>query len=147
MSLVKTVKTMLVAGCAVFGLFYTASISFSKPADPGEDKKSQPAASTKYSPEDYVGSETCQAATQSSSAASQRPLMPSSQKPAGRLRSKAANRVTDRGRPTSRAGVTNQRYGLSRVSHQSKYPNHAYGATPAKKNTTTTNEASTGATT
>jgi len=61
MSLVKIVKTSLVAGCAVLGVFYTASSSFSKSADPGEEKKAQSVASTKYSPQDYVGSETCQA--------------------------------------------------------------------------------------
>ena len=61
MSPVKLIKATLVGGCAVLGLLYTASSSFSKPADPGDEKKAQAAASAKYSPEDFVGSETCKA--------------------------------------------------------------------------------------
>src|SRR5262245_52216939 len=56
---VKLIKTALVLGSAVLGLLYTASTSLSRPADPGDQKKTQPAASAKYSPEDFVGSETC----------------------------------------------------------------------------------------
>ena len=59
MSTVKKLKMALVGACAVVGLLYTASSSFSSPADPDDQKKSQPAASAKYSPEDFVGSETC----------------------------------------------------------------------------------------
>ena len=61
MSPVKLIKTTLVAGCAAVALLYTASSSFSKPADPDAQKKSQPAASAKHSAEDFVGSETCKA--------------------------------------------------------------------------------------
>ncbi|HXF41097.1 MAG TPA: hypothetical protein VN687_15385, partial [Blastocatellia bacterium] len=61
MSPVKLLKTALVAGCAALGVLYTASSSFSKPADPGDQKQTKPAASAKNSPEDYVGSETCKA--------------------------------------------------------------------------------------
>ena len=43
MGLVKLVKTVLVAGCAAAGILYTASNSLSKPADPSEEKKAQPA--------------------------------------------------------------------------------------------------------
>jgi predicted CXXCH cytochrome family protein len=60
MSPVKLLKTTLVAGCAALGVLYTASSSLSKPADPSS-QKAQAAASAKYSPEDYVGSETCKA--------------------------------------------------------------------------------------
>jgi DmsE family decaheme c-type cytochrome len=59
MSPVKRIKGAFVGGCAVIGLLYTASSTFSGPADHGDQKKTQPAASVKYSPEDYVGSETC----------------------------------------------------------------------------------------
>ena len=61
MSPVKLLKTALVAGCAALGVLYTASSSFSKPADPNDQKQAKPAASAKNSPEDYVGSETCKA--------------------------------------------------------------------------------------
>ena len=61
MSPVKLIKAALVGGCAVLGLLYTASSSLSSPPDPGDQKKAQPAATAKYSPEDFVGSETCKA--------------------------------------------------------------------------------------
>jgi hypothetical protein len=59
MSLVKLIKSALVAVCAALGILYVASNSFSRPADPSDQKQAQPAASAKYSPEDFVGSETC----------------------------------------------------------------------------------------
>src|SRR5499433_1017375 len=59
MSRIKLIKLALVMVCAALGLLYTASISLSKPAPASDDKKAAPAASAKYSPEDYVGSETC----------------------------------------------------------------------------------------
>lgn len=58
---VKLLKMALVAGCAALGVLYTASSSFSRPADPVGDKKTTAATSAKYSPEDFVGSETCKA--------------------------------------------------------------------------------------
>src|SRR5437763_1495506 len=58
---VKLIKSALVAGCAVMGVLYAASNSFSRPDDPGDQKKARPAASAKPSPEDFVGSETCKA--------------------------------------------------------------------------------------
>jgi predicted CXXCH cytochrome family protein len=61
MSSVKRIKAALVGGFAVLGLLYTASSSLSRPAYPGDQKKAQPAATAKYSPEDFVGSETCKA--------------------------------------------------------------------------------------
>ncbi|MEK6325563.1 MAG: hypothetical protein AABN33_28305, partial [Acidobacteriota bacterium] len=61
MGAVRLIKTVLVGACAALGLLYTASNSLSKPADPSDQKKAQPAASAKYSPEDFVGSETCKA--------------------------------------------------------------------------------------
>ena len=61
MSPVKLIKATLVGGCAVLGLMYTASSSFSRPTDPADNTKAQPAASAKNSPQDFVGSETCKA--------------------------------------------------------------------------------------
>ncbi len=62
MSPVKLIKAAMVGGCAVLGLLYTASSSFSRPAtDPGDKTTAQQTASAKYSPEDFVGSETCKA--------------------------------------------------------------------------------------
>lgn len=61
MGAVRLIKTVLVGACAALGLLYTASNSLSKPADPGDLKKGQTTASSKYLPQDYVGSETCKA--------------------------------------------------------------------------------------
>jgi predicted CXXCH cytochrome family protein len=58
---VKLIKSALVAGCAALGVLYAASNSFSRPAAPSDQKKAPPAAADKYSPEDFVGSETCKA--------------------------------------------------------------------------------------
>jgi DmsE family decaheme c-type cytochrome len=60
MTSVKLIKTFVIAGCALLGLFYTSSTTLSRPADPGDQTKNQPTASAKYSPENYVGSEACQ---------------------------------------------------------------------------------------
>src|SRR4029079_10023123 len=61
MSLVKLIKTALVACCAALGLLYTASSSLSNPVDPDNQKKAQPAASAQSPAGDLVGSETCKA--------------------------------------------------------------------------------------
>jgi predicted CXXCH cytochrome family protein len=60
MGLAKIIKTTLAGSFSVLVLLYLASNSLSKPAEPG-DQKAQSAASAKYSPEDFVGSETCKA--------------------------------------------------------------------------------------
>ncbi len=59
MNPLKKIKTAMVALCVVVALVYMVSDRFSKPAE-ASDKKEVPAA-TASSPDDYVGSETCQA--------------------------------------------------------------------------------------
>src|SRR6185369_5033213 len=61
MSLVKTIKVALIVACSALAVSFSATSSFSKPADAGDQKKATQPASTKNSPEDFVGSETCKA--------------------------------------------------------------------------------------
>jgi len=59
MSLVKTIKVAVVVACSALAVSFSATSSFSKPADAGDQKKATQPASTKNSTEDFVGSETC----------------------------------------------------------------------------------------
>ena len=60
MNSIKTVKTMIISGAVAVGLLLAASSSLSKPAE-ADQKNAPPTATAKHSPEEFVGSETCQA--------------------------------------------------------------------------------------